>query len=528
MATLITSGTSTFEVNDILRLKDNLNDEWMRVDAVTDSAHYTVTRDLAGNYASNNNPAWSVGAAITNYGIANSGGIFLTASETNSPYLEVFTHAGSPWSETTERARLGNLTGIAGASGYGLWTNNGFFTGTVSASTINTSTINTSTLQTAISGQRIVIDSNTNTLKFYNTGDNVVLTIDDNIESSYPGILLNDGIIKFDTTYYNSYLLIGSPLQPAINIFNEGYTSTIDTELEIIRSSSYYGDGDDAILKLVNSAPVSTDTYLEPDAIRYYQGPDRGEYTNSLYGMFRVRYDGSLFIENVSGTAISVDDGPIAIKTANELRFYDSDNSNYVGFEAPSLSENTIWVLPTDNTAGFMYNNGSGTLSWNTTVPVTDATNTWSAAQLFQAGFVIGPSVSTNGLFDDASNGDGSNIMYIGNASINVTASDKRYKNIQGKTKKGIKLLDKLEVIDYIWKESYETKDRKQHIGLAAQDVYEINKCLAKKPDNEETGLWITSHDDLIALCIKSIQDLHKEIKQLKKENKELKLLFKS
>ena len=52
--------------------------------------------------------------------------------------------------------------------------------------------------------------------------------------------------------------------------------------------------------------------------------------------------------------------------SANELRFY--EGSNYVGFEAPSLSADQIWVLPTaDGSSGQMLKtDGSGTLSWAT------------------------------------------------------------------------------------------------------------------------------------------------------------------
>ena len=47
-----------------------------------------------------------------------------------------------------------------------------------------------------------------------------------------------------------------------------------------------------------------------------------------------------------------------------ELRFY--EGSNYVGFEAPALSGDQIWVLPdADGTAGFaLKTDGSGNLSW--------------------------------------------------------------------------------------------------------------------------------------------------------------------
>ena len=48
----------------------------------------------------------------------------------------------------------------------------------------------------------------------------------------------------------------------------------------------------------------------------------------------------------------------------NELRFY--EGTNYVGFEAPALSANQIWVLPdSDGTSGYaLKTDGSGNLSW--------------------------------------------------------------------------------------------------------------------------------------------------------------------
>ena len=62
---------------------------------------------------------------------------------------------------------------------------------------------------------------------------------------------------------------------------------------------------------------------------------------------------------NISGT-VSLDG------SANELRFY--EGSNYVGFEAPALSGDQIWVLPTaDGSSGHaLKTDGSGTLSWGT------------------------------------------------------------------------------------------------------------------------------------------------------------------
>src|SRR4030067_1613504 len=279
MATLITSGTSTFSVNDILRIKNSIDDEWMRVDAVIDNSHYTVTRDLSEDYALNNNPAWSAGAAIVNYGQSGDGGIFLTASESNSPYISIFDHAGSPWDTINTRVRLGNLNGYLGYSSdiYGLgigssaanqanltfdstngirirtattdkfvFDNSGnayiassvtiggssgvlastldgwkhasdttkidggdIYADTVTATQINVSelsaisadlgtvtagTITGVTLQTAASGQRVVIDGNENTLVFYDSINQEIVSLNDDVNAlGDPGMKILNG-----------------------------------------------------------------------------------------------------------------------------------------------------------------------------------------------------------------------------------------------------------------------------------------------------------------------------------------------
>jgi hypothetical protein len=116
-STLMTKATTTFSVGDILRIKEvhgvDVDDEWMEVTAVN-GAIYTVTRDKKGDYVAGTNPTWKKGATVVNYGQSGDGGIFMTASESNAPYLSVFTHAGSPWTDLTERLRIGNLNGFAG------------------------------------------------------------------------------------------------------------------------------------------------------------------------------------------------------------------------------------------------------------------------------------------------------------------------------------------------------------------------------------------------------------------------------
>jgi hypothetical protein len=57
----------------------------------------------------------------------------------------------------------------------------------------------------------------------------------------------------------------------------------------------------------------------------------------------------------------------LTLNATGEMRFADTDSSNYVGFKAPgTVSANKIWTLPaTDGTSGqLLSTNGSGVLSW--------------------------------------------------------------------------------------------------------------------------------------------------------------------
>ena len=82
-STLTISGDTNFLANDILRIKDGVNEEWFTVTTANGNI-YTVTRDMAGYYTANQNPAWKSGTAVVNYGASGKGGIFLTASPITS------------------------------------------------------------------------------------------------------------------------------------------------------------------------------------------------------------------------------------------------------------------------------------------------------------------------------------------------------------------------------------------------------------------------------------------------------------
>jgi hypothetical protein len=69
----------------------------------------------------------------------------------------------------------------------------------------------------------------------------------------------------------------------------------------------------------------------------------------------------------IAGTTVA--SGSITLNAANELRFADSDSSNYVGFKSgATIASNVVWTLPTtDGTLDqALVTNGSGTTSWAT------------------------------------------------------------------------------------------------------------------------------------------------------------------
>ena len=120
-----------FATNDIIRIKgeyaSGTGDTWVRVTRTGTTNQYTSAY-LSGT----NSITYPAGTSTVDYGQTGQGIVIITADETaDAPYIDIATHAGSPWSAMTLKARLGNLTGVGGASGYGLWSDNVFLTGSM-------------------------------------------------------------------------------------------------------------------------------------------------------------------------------------------------------------------------------------------------------------------------------------------------------------------------------------------------------------------------------------------------------------
>lgn len=569
--TLVASGTHTFELNDVIRIKDGTDDEWLYITNVSSAPTYTVQRDLAGVYGPNVNPTWKKGSSIVSYQGWSEGGIKLTSTETNAPYLSVFVRPADttyPYSNggLIEKARLGNLTGIADTTGYGLWTDNGYFTGTVNAqagyfgdgvnrvsiedggliigntgsirggatdfstdtglwmgydsgayklrvgnpsgaylSWDGTNLIAIGSIKTGTTGQRVEINKATNDLLFYNASGTSILTLADWSSSAYwggPGIIFDtQGWIQWaDETQFPAYIN-----KNGILFKNASETSYYQCSPEFVRISSSLNS--DIHYIEMSSIPNNrilfynySTTYDAPYAFQYYIESNQ----NSL-----------ILSSNICVSGTDVHD-VVKIYASAGYRAYSIYDIGGVNPKFYNVG-NALWFGP--GTAGVdtgFYRSNTGQFTIN-------GISGGTASLLVTGGIYIGSAANTNTLIDDASHGSGSTTLYIGNKTIDTTASDGRYKNILGVTTRGLNTLNKLQVLDYMWKESFDSLDKKKHIGLIAQDAYSVDEALGRKPMNEDTGLWTVSNDDLLALCVKSIQELNDRVTKLEKENKDLK-----
>ncbi len=114
------AASQLFAVNDILRLKDGITgDTWFKVTAASDQT--TFWRYTASIQAGTANVTYRAGLGVADYKQSGNGGIVLTADQTNAPYAQMFTHAGTFSSadasgtlNVTPQLRIGNLNGSYG------------------------------------------------------------------------------------------------------------------------------------------------------------------------------------------------------------------------------------------------------------------------------------------------------------------------------------------------------------------------------------------------------------------------------
>jgi hypothetical protein len=114
------SGGAPFANGDRCLIDNGINATWFSVGAGSDQTTYW---QYTATYQSGSNSAvYKTGTAIADYGVSGGGGLLLSADMSNAPWLSIFKHSGSPWSDIEYLVKLGNLNGYAGYTSdvYGL------------------------------------------------------------------------------------------------------------------------------------------------------------------------------------------------------------------------------------------------------------------------------------------------------------------------------------------------------------------------------------------------------------------------
>ena len=216
------------------------------------------------------------------------------------------------------------------------------------------------------------------------------------------------------------------------------------------------------------------------------------------------------------GTGRFVVDNNMQINSTYDLRFGDSDNSNYVAFQAPSVvSSNVLWTLPAADGASntFLRSDGSGNLTFSaSTIAITDQTS--SASTFYplittsSSGSVTGINVSTTKISFVPSTGT-LTCTALSAGAITETSSIELKENIHP-------LTGALDAITLLQSYIYDRKDgsMKDEPGLIAEEVEKIIPNLVTKDENgKPVGIL---YSKLTAYLVECVKTLKTEIDKLK------------
>jgi hypothetical protein len=251
------------------------------------------------------------------------------------------------------------------------------------------------------------------------------------------------------------------------------------------------------------------------------------------------------------GTGRLVSTGNFQLNAQTDLRFADSDSSNWVGFHAPAtITADVLWTLPSaDGTNGqVLTTNSSGTLSWTSkSVTLTDetasATTHYPLFTASSSGTVTGINVSTTKMTYQPSTGRMtlagaqtasstttgtlvvtggvgiSGALYVGADIYSYASSDIRLKENLSKIDNSLEKLLKISGYQYHWnkiaQEMYPERTM-QDVGVIAQEVKEIVPSAVVE---REDGYLAVRYDKLIPLLIEAVKALKAEIEEMKREN---------
>ena len=280
--------------------------------------------------------------------------------------------------------------------------------------------------------------------------------------------------------------------------------------------------------------------------------------SSTLLGAVQITSDNALATaadQNITlspgGTGQVISTANIQLNAQTDLRWADSDSSNWVAFQAPAtISSNITWTLPAaDGSNGqVLTTNASGTLSWSSkSIAVSDQTSSatihYPVISTTTSGDLSSANVSTtkmtfqpstgklNLLGAQVSNSNTSGTltvtggvgvtgaMYVGGEIVAYAASDIKLKENISKIDNSLEKLLKISGYQYHWnkiaQEMYPERTTLD-VGVLAQEVKEI---IPSAVVEREDGYLAVKYDKLIPLLIEAVKALKAEIEDMKREN---------
>ena len=280
--------------------------------------------------------------------------------------------------------------------------------------------------------------------------------------------------------------------------------------------------------------------------------------SSTLLGAVQITSDNALATaadQNITlspgGTGQVISTANIQLNAQTDLRWADSDSSNWVAFQAPAtISSNITWTLPAaDGSNGqVLTTNASGTLSWSSkSIAVSDQTSSatihYPIISTTTSGDLSSANVSTTKMTFQPSTGklnllgaqvSNSNTtgtltvtggvgvtgaMYVGGEIVAYAASDIKLKENISKIDNSLEKLSKISGYQYHWnkiaQEMYPERTTLD-VGVLAQEVKEI---IPSAVVEREDGYLAVKYDKLIPLLIEAVKALKAEIEDMKREN---------
>ena len=216
------------------------------------------------------------------------GSIYLTSDDSNAPFIDIKDDIDSyaDWHSTsTTKARLGNLSGIthnsASLSGYGLYSQNVYLTGDITASTGQIGNWKIS------SGTLYVLDSGT------------------------PSATPNNGIVLDDNGGYNNKAIItvykGTTITAAVGNFSDNKygISAIEGDLGgwIIDSNSIHKDASSSYIGIASTAHSSSPAGTSPQFFAGATGT-QGQSANIAFASNGKIYGNGIYVKESGGSSV--------------------------------------------------------------------------------------------------------------------------------------------------------------------------------------------------------------------------------